>query len=268
MPFCNAKERRQASIWPASFLAEIITLAVGLAMEGYDSAESAAHPEIDGGYGMVSINMAMTMDGKIAPASRGPVQLGSKFDLQRMAEIRAEHDAVFNGATTFRAHPFPLSVKSKALVAERLRKGKSAQPASGVVSSRLDIPVGTAWEKAQEIERWIFCGKGAEQKKITRLEDRGIVVVQSRALRPSPKEIIRAFSRAGKKALLLEGGGELNASFLEEDLVDVIHLTLVPKLLGGADAPTWCEGKGLKLRRYRLAEVKQVGEELYLTYAR
>lgn len=208
----------------------------------------------------VSINMAMSMDGKIATKARGPVKLGTAYDSRRMAQIRAEHDVVINGASTFKAHPFPLTAK-----------GAKRQPVSAIVSSRLDIPRGTPWEKAVKIERWVFCGKRAPKRAVESLRESGVVVVQSKNERPSPQEILSAFARVGKKRVLLEGGGEFNASFLEKGLVNQIHLTLVPKLVGGSESPTWCEGAGFpkgKFPRFKLKECRNVKGELYLTYRR
>lgn len=215
--------------------------------------------------------MAMSLDGKIATKARGPVKLGSAYDSRRMAELRAEHDVIINGAATFRAHPFALNVIEKDLVSLRIGKGLSDEPASAIVSSRLDIPWSTPWEKATGTERWAFCGKRAPKKAIERLQRAGVVVVQSKAERPMPKEILSAFKRVGKNRVLLEGGGEFNASFLEKGLVDTIYLTLTPLIIGGAESPSWCEGKGFskgRFPRFHLADCRQVAGELYLTYSR
>lgn len=219
----------------------------------------------------VSINMAMSMDGKIATKERGPVKLGSELDSRRMAEIRAEHDAVINGAATFRAHPEPLVVVGEDLLTARKAVGRRAQPISAVVSSRLEIPFGTPWEKAREIERWIFCGNFAPAEARKALEAAGVKVWQTKHARPAPLEIMTALKGAGVKDLLLEGGGEFNAAFLEKGLVDRIFLTMVPVLVGGAEAPTWCEGHGFAMGafpRFRLAQVRNEAGELFLEYAR
>jgi len=214
--------------------------------------------------------MAMSIDGKIATKARSAMKLGSSFDTRRMAEIRAEHDVVVNGSGTFRVYPVPLKVEGRDLIERRLKEGHPVQPASAVVTSRLKIPSGTAWEKAEEIERWAFCGKKAEAKTIARLEKAGVKVVKSRGERVGPKEVLAAFKKAGKERVLLEGGGEFNAQFLELGLVDKIHLTVAPLIIGGVDAPTWFEGKGFprNFPRFRLADCQNIAGELYLTYLR
>jgi riboflavin-specific deaminase-like protein len=215
----------------------------------------------------VSINMAMSLDGKIATKKRGPIKLGSVHDSRRIAEIRADHDVVINGAATFKAYPKPLNIVGDDLIARRVKAGKPAQPASAFVSSRLDIPKDTPWEKATDTERWVFCGTRAPATRAKLLEVAGAKVVHSRFLRPSPKEILQAFTTAGFERVLLEGGGEFNASFLEAGLVNRIHLTVAPIIVGGAESPTWFEGAGFeKFPRFQLVECRNIEGELYLTY--
>ncbi len=268
----------------------MITLQIGLATEGDASAKFHGLGDLalfEGPVGArrkemarirgknaelkVSINMAISLDGKIATKSRGPMKLGTKLDTQRMAEIRADHDAVINGAGTFRAYPFPLLVKNAKLVRKREKKGLTPHPISAIVSSRLNIPRGTPWEKSRLTERWVFCGAKAPAKTISSLEKNGIKVIRSRNESPKPEEILRAFRAAGVKRLLVEGGGELNASFLEKSLVHNIHLTLTPLVIGGRESPSWVEGKGFSLGefpRFRLKQAQVRGQEIYLTYAR
>lgn len=220
---------------------------------------------------LVSINMAMSLDGKIATKARGPMKLGSELDSRRMWEIRAENDAVINGAGTFRAYPYPLLVKDPALVEMRKQNGMSPHPISAIVSSRLSIRRNTPWEKSADTERWVFCGRNAPRKTILSLEKNGVKVVRARSETPAPKEILAAFARAGVKRLLVEGGGELNASFLEAKLVDRVHLTLTNCVVGGRDSPTWVEGKGFPLKKFprlRLEECRREGDELFLTYVK
>ena len=70
--------------------------------------------------------------------------------------------------------------------------------------------------------------------------------------------------------LLVEGGGELNWSFVEKDLIDEIYLTVAPAIFGGRDAPTPVEGLGLAMadrRRLRLISAEVVDGEIFCRYA-
>jgi len=72
------------------------------------------------------------------------------------------------------------------------------------------------------------------------------------------------------RRLLCEGGGELNDALFRAGLVDELHLTLCPKIFGGARAPTIADGLGAA----RLADAaelepiscKRVGDELFLVF--
>jgi riboflavin-specific deaminase-like protein len=186
-----------------------------------------------------------------------------------MDEIRADMDLILNGAATFRAHPLPLHVKSKSLLRRRIKAGKPLQPVSAIVSSALKIPRKTKFEQAVNAERWVFCGKSAKPRTGKSLEKAGVKVFQSALARPSAKEIAKECHRQGIKKMLLEGGGELNAAFLEAGLVNRIYLTLCPILVGGAESPTFFEGKGFSeghFVKFRLASCKQHSGELYLIF--
>jgi riboflavin biosynthesis pyrimidine reductase len=70
--------------------------------------------------------------------------------------------------------------------------------------------------------------------------------------------------------LLCEGGGELNDALFRAGLVDELHLTICPKIIGGRLAPTIADGLGaLKLdqaARLQLKSARRLGDELFLVY--
>ena len=47
-------------------------------------------------------------------------------------------------------------------------------------------------------------------------------------------------------SLMIEGGSEVNASALEEGIVDKAVIFLAPRLIGGASAPSLIGGKGVE----------------------
>ena len=79
--------------------------------------------------------MAMTADGKTAPASGLYAPFGSKRDLARLLALRAEADAVMSGARTVNTLPVTLGNSPRHCRARRLR-GLPEQPVRIVVSGR------------------------------------------------------------------------------------------------------------------------------------
>src|SRR5262245_33107945 len=88
----------------------------------------------------VFMNAAVSADGKIAPASRRRVRLGSARDLARMDRLRATADAILIGASTLRAEDPPLQVRTAASRRERARRGLRPLMRTIVVSRTLALP--------------------------------------------------------------------------------------------------------------------------------
>jgi riboflavin biosynthesis pyrimidine reductase len=67
----------------------------------------------------VFVNMAKTLDGKIACADGNTVSHGTEADREEMDHLRAEADAVIWGGKTLRAYPYSARIRDKARVARR-----------------------------------------------------------------------------------------------------------------------------------------------------
>ena len=74
------------------------------------------------------------------------------------------------------------------------------------------------------------------------------------------------------KRLLCEGGGELNEALFRAGLVDELHLTICPRLIGGHSAPTIADGRGFERLanafQLRLSTSKRIGDELFCVFTR
>ena len=70
-------------------------------------------------------------------------------------------------------------------------------------------------------------------------------------------------------SLLVEGGGEVNAAFLEAGLAQRVVFFYAPKILGGRDARRGVAGEGAKrladLIELRDVEWRRVGDDLMLS---
>lgn len=215
----------------------------------------------------VSANVAASLDGRLAPADGARASLGSRHDLDRMHLHRLDADAVLVGGATFRTWTLPY-VADDAPIAR-------AQ-ASGVTAPR-EVPRGRTWWNV------VLTRGGPLPIGSRRFWDDPRVrplVLSTRPLdlprgenlvRPawSPAEVIGALAQRGIERLLVEGGGGLLGPFLAEGLVDRLHLTLCPWVLGGdmglAGASRWTAETAPRLR---LESCETVGDEVFLTYGR
>ena len=72
-------------------------------------------------------------------------------------------------------------------------------------------------------------------------------------------KLLSILSNMGINSILLEGGGNLNWSFIEHNLIDEIRLTIAPWIIGGKDAITLVEGVGFEKmkqgRKFKLLKV-------------
>ena len=217
----------------------------------------------------VLFNAAVSLDGKLAPASRRKVRLGSDRDRARMDVLRAGSDAILIGAATLRAEDPPLQVRTPAGRRHRTRQGRTGPLLEVLVSRTLRIPSSSRFLRDDAIPRLVVTVSSAPAWRLAKLRERREVWIAGRQ-DVMPHTLLRRLARHGVRRLLVEGGGEVFAAFLESDLADEIHLTVTPFVIGGRDAPTLFDGDGIDgaLPLMKLDLSRREGEEVYLRYRR
>lgn len=215
----------------------------------------------------VSLNMAMTVDGKITTAAREYPRFPSPRDRCHMDELRALADAVIVGAESIRRDDPWLHVRDPQVRSVRAKQGKPADLVHVIVSARLDVPADArCFEHAQRcIVATLDAAPTAHalgaKAELWRLGASTVDVAR----------LCERLHQEGVERCLVEGGATLNAAFLAADLIDRLHVTLCPLLVGGASAPSLIGGAGLPLASARWLElvgVERVGDELFCTYDR
>ncbi len=221
----------------------------------------------------VFLNLAMTADGKIASANRAIPSFGSKRDKKHMMELRAQADAVMSGARTVDLNSVTMGPGSGKYRNIRIRKGLAEYnlrvivSGSGSIDPRAEIfrhrfsPIIILTTESIPKRRLDLLGKVAEEVKICGKAEVDFVAA-FRWLREKWKV----------KRLLCEGGGELNGALFHADLVDEIHLTLCPQIVGGKAAPTIADGADVRrladAKEFRLISADRIGDEMFLVYRR
>ncbi len=217
----------------------------------------------------VYVNMAMTVDGKITSSHREYPGFSSNADRKNMDRLRAEADALAVGAGTMRADNPKLHVRDEAMQAYRRSLGKPAGLTKILITASADLPPDSRiFDSPDGGASIIATVETADASRLAALAERVEVWKLGRDRVDLALLLDRLVDR-GVRRVLLEGGGELNWAFVEAGLVDELHVTIAPALLGGRDAPTLLEGPGLRMReqrRLQLAELRRDGDELFCRY--
>jgi 2,5-diamino-6-(ribosylamino)-4(3H)-pyrimidinone 5'-phosphate reductase len=183
----------------------------------------------------VTINAAMTLDGKIATAA-GDSAISSKQDLVRVHRLRAGSDAIVVGVATVLADDPQLTV----------RHAKGKNPARVIIDSRGRTPVDSRILKtAGDVRTIVAVTEQAPARNIEEIKGAGAeVIVAGKEQVVDLKSLFSRLAKMGFQKLLVEGGGELNWSILRLGLADELIVTIAPKIAGGRLAITLVEGDG------------------------
>ncbi len=232
----------------------------------------------------VTVKAAMTLDGKIATATGESKWITAEAARAHGMKLRQGADAILVGINTIRADDPSLTARTK-MEDERW---KTAKPIRRIIldsMARTPLTAKVVSDKHAALTT-IVVGKHAPKNRVAALSKRVNVNVA-----PIIK-VGRASSRAGSSAasphqridlpwllkklgaqnvtsLLVEGGGEVNASFLLGGLAQRVAFFYAPKILGGRDSRKAVAGEGApslaEMIRLRDVEWKRLGPDLLLT---
>jgi diaminohydroxyphosphoribosylaminopyrimidine deaminase/5-amino-6-(5-phosphoribosylamino)uracil reductase len=175
----------------------------------------------------VSLKLATTLDGRIATARGESRWITGPAARARVHALRARSDAVMVGSGTALADDPRLTARRGGRVLHR--------PIRVLVDSELRVPVTRHLFRGEADRTWVLCARRAPDARRRRVAATGarLLEIPSRGRHLDLDRGLRALARAGLTEILVEGGGELAAALLREDLVDEIHWFLAPKLIGG-----------------------------------
>jgi diaminohydroxyphosphoribosylaminopyrimidine deaminase/5-amino-6-(5-phosphoribosylamino)uracil reductase len=110
----------------------------------------------------------------------------------------------------------------------------------------------------------------APKDKMERLGKRGvrILTLESKEGRVNLKSCLSKLGEMGMMSLMVEGGNQVNGSFLDEGLIDKLLLFLTPKLIGDPQAPGIFGGKGVSRLQEAIPlkemKARRIGEDILL----
>ena len=214
----------------------------------------------------VTVKYAMTLDGKIAARTGDARWVTGPAARQHVHVLRDCVDAILVGVGTVLADNPLLTTR---LPAEYWRPVR--HPLRVILDSRgrtpptaamlqPDVPGATLIATTDAAaRRWHESIPGAEV----------LTLPADAAGRIDLAALLAALGERSLTSLLVEGGGEIIASFVEGGLVDKLIAFIGPKIVGGAGAPSPVGGAGVArmadATRFKVQSVEQLGPDIMLT---
>ena len=214
---------------------------------------------------LFTLKAAITLDGKIATA-RGESKwiTGPRARAEVMA-LRHELHAVLAGIGTVLADDPQLTVRGidgrdphRIILDSKLR----TPPAARLLRTRTDArTIIATTAKAPVTREKALVARGAEVWRVPARRD-GRLDLQALAAR---------LGAEGITGVLVEGGGEVHASFLEARLADRLVIYVAPKIVGGP-GKSWVGGRGVarlsQAWEFELEGASTIGADLRVTLDR
>ncbi len=206
---------------------------------------------------------AMTLDGKIATQNGHSQWITGEDARSHVHEIRNDVDAILVGIGTVLADNPKLTT--------RLQKGEGKNPIRVILDSNLRVPLESNIANTNDAKTIIVTSTIYEDTdKVATLKDQGVsfIFVQKTELGLDLEQMLGELYKQGITDILVEGGGEVNASFLRAGLIDKYLVYIAPKVLGGKNSKTPFLGQDPQSMEeaveLQFDSFKQFGQDLFV----
>jgi diaminohydroxyphosphoribosylaminopyrimidine deaminase/5-amino-6-(5-phosphoribosylamino)uracil reductase len=191
----------------------------------------------------VSVKAAMTLDGKIATASGDSKWITGEKARAFGLRMRCEMDAVLVGVNTVLADDPALTARVSGGAQSRVPHPKKRI----ILDARARTPVSAKVVTDQYKEfTTVVVSRSAPKSRVAALARRARVLqAPERRGKIDLRWLLRKLGAENVTSLLVEGGGEVNASFLLGGLAHRVAFFYAPKVLAGRDARRSVAGDGI-----------------------
>ncbi len=208
----------------------------------------------------VTIVIASSLDGRIAFPEGGESHLGSEEDKRMLNNNLSMVDATIFGLGTLKAHQSTYLIKRRCEINKA--KISKSQPISIVASNSKKFNRNWKYFR-QPIRRWLISSNTVENSSNNDFEKQFF-------FENSWEKTLISLKKQGINDLALLGGAKLINSFLKEDLITDIKITIIPRIIGGKY--TWIppEQSNEIFNLKRLWEIKSIknlmNNEIHIHY--
>jgi diaminohydroxyphosphoribosylaminopyrimidine deaminase / 5-amino-6-(5-phosphoribosylamino)uracil reductase len=210
----------------------------------------------------VVLKAGMTLDGKIADLHGASRWITGGPSRERAHLLRSESDAIVVGIGTVLRDDPELTV--------RLGRPWPREPFRVVLDTKARTPRTARIIRAGSPGRaLIVVGSDAPEERARDLASTGATVVRCRTRdgRLDLGAVLDELVAREVRGVLIEGGGEIHAAFLDTNLVDRVAIYVAPLLVGGRGATPVVGGAGRELKnavRLGPLSVTALGDDLLI----
>ncbi|OIO33004.1 MAG: riboflavin biosynthesis protein RibD [Candidatus Omnitrophica bacterium CG1_02_40_15] len=209
----------------------------------------------------VTIKVAESLDGKIATRTMDSKWISSEASRDYSHSLRSEMDAVLVGVNTImRDNPILTSRRNKSPIKIVLDSNLRVSENANIFSKKSPaLNIVAILKKSLKAPHIL--------KKVERFNKRGILIVAcpGKNNRIDLEWLLKELAELEISRLLVEGGGDTIAGFLEQGFVDRVLFFIAPKIIGGRNAVTSVEGRGVGKVSYAIklknVKVEMIGGE-------
>lgn len=224
---------------------------------------------------LVTVKSAMTLDGKIATANGESKWITGEKARAYGMKLRAASDAILVGVNTVLADDPSLTVRNP----NSPRRETQSRLRRIILDSQARTPL-TAKVVSDEFSdlTTIVVSKNAPKRRVSQLSKRVKVLIaptRKNSSKDAPSVaidlewLLKRLGTGNVTRLLVEGGGEVNASFLLGGVAHRIAFFYAPKILGGRLARKGVAGDGAKslndVVHLKDVQWRKLGDDLLLT---
>ncbi|MDF2834824.1 MAG: riboflavin biosynthesis protein RibD [Paenibacillus sp.] len=206
-----------------------IQVDVGLLEDRSQQMNEKFNAFITTGMPFVTLKTASTLDGKVASRTGHSQWVTGPEAREQVHLLRHQHQGIMAGIGTVVADD-PLLTTRTAV--------DGLHPVRIIVDSRLTLPVNARVVADKSAQTIVLTTEAADKDKSRLLRAEGVEIVYCG---PGPsvdlKAAMKQLAEREIGSVLLEGGGKLNGSMLDAELVHKVILYMAPKLIGGDESP-------------------------------
>lgn len=204
----------------------------------------------------VTLSYAQSLDGSITRQRGQPMALSGQESMTLTHQLRTSHDAILVGIGTVLADDPRLTV--------RLVGGSDPQPV--IVDSQLRLPLTAKLLNEHPHKPIVATTETADPQKEAALQDAGATVMRLPATTNGQVSLPALLAHLYKNnihRLMVEGGASIINSFLAEQLVDRLVVTIAPLLVGGLNAVGNLNGHNLP--QLKNPQTQWLGKDIVLS---